>query len=452
MKIAPKIFETIECLTETSKERSVSSIHKKWFSGLDKRYTSQSLQKFLDINKERFDFLEVTPLIQGSENSLSLSFRSSKFIGAVSLKSPETGKLLGDFYVYPKYISSKDRFVEYAGLIDLIGQEIQPQYLTDVPLNSDFGFSPPKYIESVKFIDLLYPLTSRPWRKFKSIQSLESQFKGDINWKKFIEKEYNPQLKFKVPTKVSTLSNSHFEYSQIKHVFELARTNIFSNETPPKIKHKLKPKIQFIELKLAEIQPIKTVGFQISQSDNLFIKSIKMQANAVLDHNKKTDFSWRIDFSQVFERLVQHVFKQASNEIGADFYGNFSIPRFGTKRHQFELSRLEPDIMVSKENNLYFADAKYKSHLFNVNSDSIYLKEEFRKDVHQILAYASFGNTKNKKSFLCYPSYKTEESYSWFYNPLTGSESVIYIIGIPINKDKLGEVKEMVKELILKEF
>ena len=56
------------------------------------------------------------------------------------------------------------------------------------------------------------------------------------------------------------------------------------------------------------------------------------------------------------------------------------------------------------KNNLDIViDAKYKSHIFNSESASQELKEEHRRDIHQLLAYTTFTKNKNKIGILCYP-------------------------------------------------
>jgi hypothetical protein len=89
------IFLEVPCLTDKSPSISGLFLVKKWFKKADKRYLSEYLQKFIDYNKEYFDFLRVTPKIEGSGKEVSLSFRSDRFIGAIPLRSPDTGKQIG---------------------------------------------------------------------------------------------------------------------------------------------------------------------------------------------------------------------------------------------------------------------------------------------------------------------------------------------------------------------
>jgi hypothetical protein len=67
MNSQENIFLEIPCLTEKSSSISGLFLAKKWFKKADRRYLTEYLQKFNGYNKEFFDFLQVTPKIEGSE-------------------------------------------------------------------------------------------------------------------------------------------------------------------------------------------------------------------------------------------------------------------------------------------------------------------------------------------------------------------------------------------------
>ena len=122
-----KIFAEIECLTEFSKPFSGHYLRKNWFKKADKRYLSQYLQKFIEYNREFFNFLKVKPTIEGSDKNVSLRFKTHEYIGAIPLRSPDTGKQIGDFVVSPRY-SSKDKLLEYIKILNLIENKINPEF------------------------------------------------------------------------------------------------------------------------------------------------------------------------------------------------------------------------------------------------------------------------------------------------------------------------------------
>lgn len=119
------IFCEIPCLTEQSRLLRGIALQKQWFKSADKRVIGQYLQKFISYNYESFDFIGATPQIIGSDQNVSIAFRTSNYVGTVPLRSPDTGKQIGDFVVVPRY-GEKDRYEDYIEILNLLGNEISP--------------------------------------------------------------------------------------------------------------------------------------------------------------------------------------------------------------------------------------------------------------------------------------------------------------------------------------
>lgn len=84
-------------------------------------------------------------------------------------------------------------------------------------------------------------------------------------------------------------------------------------------------------------------------------------------HNFNLVYStaWRVDFSDVFELFVQHIFKAVAKETGGKLFANFKFHSRTSKHYLWELKHIEPDSIYQKENLLVFITAKYKSNLYN---------------------------------------------------------------------------------------
>jgi hypothetical protein len=447
--IRPKIFYSFDCLTEKSPFLKASELQKKWFRASDKRYMAQTLQKLIDYNINRLSFLRVSAFLSGSDKDLLLNFKSENFIGVIPIRSPESGKILADFHVTPRFITTVDKFKEYTELVQLIGEDMSPEFDSDLDLFSPQNFTPPLYFESIKLVDLLLELTKKPWKKFKAQEKITGTFKGNINWQKYLEKDFCPEYKFKIPTRYNTLSEEHKDYEMIKYVFNIASSEILSERTPLEIRQVNYYKIQYINSKLKAINTLPTNFIPINSADLLLIKATKNQANTVLRQGTTSQKAWRVDYSEVFEKTIQYLFKLVSKEIGGSVFTNFNIKNNCHNNFSWELSHLEPDIVFVNNKNTFFIDAKYKSHLFNKYSNSIFLKEEFRRDLHQILAYSSFNKLDNKLSFLCYPSTEPFHIKNSFKNPLNNTSNTIILLGVPLDKTRFSKIKEIIRQIIL---
>ncbi len=443
-----KIFFEIECLTDYSTPLKGEYLRKNWFRKADKRYLSQYLQKFIEYNRPYFDFLGVDVFIEGTDPNVSLRFRTKEYIGAIPVRSPDTGKQIGDFIVSPRY-SSKDKLLEYIKILDIIDTPINAEFKYSIPLISGRNYQPPFYYEAVIFIKELTKLVKTKWVKFDTEERINNSPVGSVNWKKYITNEYKIENRLKYSVRTNILSEYHKEYSYIKFVFELCKKELSGPKTPEEIKLSIKNKIHFLEEKLRFHKSLFTKNIPIRQSDSNLVKSVKMQANKLLKNNLNTSIAWRVDFNEVFEKYVQYLFKQVSIELGGKFFSNYKIRVFSNRKYEWELSYLEPDGIFRKDNSfLIFIDAKYKSHLLNKYSQSEEMKNDFRRDLHQILSYTSFSGQTTKYGILCYPSINSERKKTRFYNPLTQSDTIMYLFGIPLDTRKLFDVKMIMFDTI----
>lgn len=436
------VFCEIPCLTERSRQLDGIALQKKWFKSADKRVIGQYLQKFIDYNSEQFKFLGVRPYIIGSDQSTALTFHSSGFIGSIPLRASDTGKQIGDFVVMPRF-TGRDRFEDYIEILNLLGTEISPEVIDSLPLASGKNFRPPLYLEVVKFIASLEKLTMRPWRKFDNIEKKSNQPTGQVNWTKYFNSEYKVENRLKFPTRANVLSEFHSEYAEIRYVFDMCKSELLSANTPQRIKNTLRNKLNFLEERLYYHKPKPTNQIVIRFSDSPNVKACKEQANKILNFNLVDSTAWRVDFSDVFEKFIQHIFKETAKEIGGRLYSNFKFRSKTLKHYSWELKHIEPDAIFEKENFMVFIDAKYKSNLYNKFDQSEVLKEYHRQDLHQIMAYSSFSKSDFKYGFLCYPSDKIEIKQIEYKNGINKVTNTILILGVPLKKDVIKETKRL---------
>jgi hypothetical protein len=436
------VFYEIPCLTERSTLLSGFVLQKKWFTKADKRYLGQYLQKFIDYNSFNFSFLGVHPFIVGTDQNTSLAFCSSEFIGTIPLRASDTGKQIGDFVVMPRF-TGHDRFEDYIEILNLLGTEISPQVIDSLPLASGKNFRPPLYLEAVKFIDSLEILIKTPWRKFDNIEKITSQPTGQINWSKYISNEYKVENRLKYPVRKNVLSEFHKEYSEIRYVFDLCKLELLSSNTPHRIKSLIRSRLAFLDEKLYMHKPIPVNNIIVKSFDNYKVTDCKEKANKILNFNFTDSTAWRVDFSDVFEKFVQYIFKEVSKETGGHLFSNYKLRSNTSKYYSWELKHIEPDAIYQKGNLLVFIDAKYKSNLYNKFDKSENLKDVHRHDLHQIMAYSSFSNTADKYGFLCYPSDKVEIKKTSYRNNINQSTNTVFVCGIPLKKESILEVKKM---------
>ena len=114
----------------------------------------------------------------------------------------------------------------------------------------------------------------------------------------------------------------------------------------------------------------------------------------------------------------------------------------------WSLRYLEPDIVLQREDNQLIIDAKYKSHMLNRGTISDGLKDSFRPDLHQVLAYSSFGTAEDKQVALVYPAEVFICQQQQISNPLTRATTNVHLVGIPLDIARKGEAQRELDKLI----
>ena len=435
----------IPCLTERSSPISGKELQKKVFKGADKRIIGLYLQKFIQYNSELFSFLGIEAKIEGSDLNASIFFKTSEFIGTIPLRAPDTGKQIGDFVVSPRFTGTT-RFEEYVEILDLLGDKISPEFIDSLPLASKRAFRPPLYLEAVKFISALEKLVKQHWRKFDNKEIQSYQPSGQVNWNKYANQSFKVEQRLVYPTRKNFLNQFHTEFSEIRFVYDLCKSELLRSNTPVSIRTPISKRMSFLDERLYFHKPKITSKIQIKNADSVTIKEAKQIANRILNFNLIDGTAWRVDIADVFEKFIQQIFKEVAKSVGGKFIPNIKIPSNTKKRFQWSLNNLEPDGVLLKDDHVIFIDAKYKSHFYNKYDQSETLKEDHRRDLHQILAYNSFNDSKNKSGFLCYPSNKIEVSKIEYSFSQLGFCNQVLLLGVPFRKSIIPETKNLIIE------
>lgn len=439
------LFYEVPCLTEKTSNISGRELQKKVFKAADKSIIGLYLQKFIQYNSELLQFLGIKVCIEGSDANASIYFKTSQFIGTIPLRAPDTGKQIGDFVITPRFTGT-NRFEEYVEILDLLGDEISPEFIDSLPLASKRAFRPPLYLEAVKFISALEKLVKQHWRKFDNKEIQSYQPSGQVNWNKYANQSFKVEQRLVYPTRKNFLGEFHSEFSEIRFVYDLCKSELLSSNTPISIRTPISKRISFLDERLYFHKPKITPKIHITNADGVTIKEAKQIANRILNFNLIDGTAWRVDFADVFEKFIQYIFKEVAKSIGGKFIPNLKIYSNTKKRFQWSLNNLEPDGVLLKDDHVIFIDAKYKSHFYNKFDQSETLKEDHRRDLHQILAYSSFSDAKNKSGFLCYPSNKIEVSKIEYSFSQLGFCNQVLLLGVPFRKSIIPETKNLIIE------
>lgn len=404
--------------------------------GCDKRYPEAMLQRFIALNRKALDFLGITPTVVQRNCQFTLSLASSNYIGAAPLVSPSNGKLICTINVVGRYNE------EIGELLSLISDTLQPEYSQTLRLPERLQ-KPPIYIECCRYIDTYLQAAKYKWNKFSNEVKIQHAPNSGTQWNKYAQSVASSPLNFlNFQNKCNILSTDHKEWRQLTYVLKLCIEIMEGAQTPIRVKSSYQEKIAYLKRVINEIGSEVVTTFAKRMSDPVVIKQLKEIGNTILDGENNESIAWRLDYSNFFEKYVQYLLSNVVRKAGASIYNNQHFPIRSNHRPKWGLAYLEPDIILQKDNIQYAIDAKYKSHIFNWNEASDTLKDDFRRDFHQVLAYSSFSKAEHKNVALVYPFNAFAVHRMSITSPLNSTGTDILMIGVPISRSMVGDTIE----------
>lgn len=264
----------------------------------------------------------------------------------------------------------------------------------------------------------------------------------------YAQRSFAPEMALKYPTRESRLSKNHLEFRQLVTVLLLAISEVQKIQTPIAVRSRYLSKTTRLSSLYGNIpKPRMCDRFVEHASDPLTIREAKHLANVILQHQSTRRRPWRVDYAILFEHYVQHLFREVAQKRSCSLVCNPCYSISG-RAPAWALRYLEPDIVLQREDDQLIIDAKYKSHMLNRGTISDGLKESFRRDLHQVLAYSSFGTAENKQVILVYPAEVFICQQQQISNPLTRATTNVHLVGIPLGIAKIGEAKCELDKLI----
>lgn len=407
----------------------------------EKRYGETTIQQFISRNKEALDFLEIEAGCSlDSNRTPRLRLKTSKYVGCIPIVSPETGLPIGNIYVGGRFNE------DISELLSVIGDFIPPVFNEQMELSGNF-IKPPLFFECQHYIDEFIAAKRYKWRKFDSEEKIQHQPSSSTRWDKYITTSANPHKAFDYSNKCNVLTRNHPEWDELNYVLDLSINEILSSRTPLRSRLAYMSKIKMLQDSYNKKHLKVVQAIPVHMADPIIIKVLKETANRILNNQNSSHYAWRIDFAEFFERYIQYLIADVARSKGARLTKNPKYHISGN-RPDWALNYLEPDIVVDRGEIQYIIDAKYKSHMYNLRNHGDDLKDAFRHDLHQVLAYSSFGKSTRKNVILIYPSSNYLKRKLVINSGLNSTNCEVYLVGVPMMKTEMEPVKSALKEII----
>lgn len=417
---------------------------KEWKKGFNRASYVDVIQRFIDYNQRYFDYLGISATICPGGDGLQLT--TSSYIGATPLRAPDSGKIVSVLTVVGRYGEKPQE------LLSVLESSIRPEYNPEWSLTVDCPVTPPVFMECCSFIDLYLEAERTQWRKFGSKVEDSRKPSGATIWTDYaLRSASNPQMRTVFRNRVNYLSAEHTEQWMLNYVCKLAIDKLSSSAAPPSTRMLYGERCGRARRLLANRGIQETDAIPVHGSDPAIVRKLKELAVAILSDRSSARYAWRMDYADFFERYVQYLFLQATKKIGGSVECNphFSIHAYAGQRPGWGLAYLEPDLIVRTPNDdVIVVDAKYKSHIYNYFDSSEQLRDTFRSDLHQIVAYSSLAIPgERKRVVLAYPA--ADFRYRLLEIEGIGQlRTEVFLLGIPIDAQKLPSVIESLQSTL----
>lgn len=387
--------------------------------------TAKLGRQFLNLNRDRFNKLNIQPEIYYSGDALKLKLIAHTKIGAVPLLSPITHKHDFSLVVKPRF-----GWQGIGPILSTTGWRILPNILNMPQLKISERRVPPWVLSSV-VLGRLELLIKNLDRRFEMEESYRSVPKGTVNWADYSQKQV-PKGRF---------LNMKCRYPELQENLELKSIVHFALK---KQRQSLETQrdfgihvLQLIDYcnsliqKVSGCVPKPPSNTQIGYFQSSLIQGevIKQGLEAVVwtIENKGlaglgdlSGLPWVLNMEELFESYVEAILEKIIQKTGGHLKSgrkretvvpiSWDPPFLGSQ------GSLIPDIIIEKEDQICIVDAKYKDHWEDLNTDGWYnfsdkIRERHRNDLLQVLAYASIPENKEISCCLMYPcQQKTWES------------------------------------------
>lgn len=423
----------------------------------DARYVNESNDKFLRLNKKALSYLRVDAR---NENG-KIHFETSELIGAIPIRMPDkgNGKYMTDLIVKPRYqlnISTDGNWFEWVlNLSKYANFDLLPDQSKLLRLTRLSGTVAPRYILAQNLVtNFGTVIREHSWRQFDSLEKVERRPVGNVNWNRYAITSVNPQKRLVFDTKVNSISENHQDFRDAVAYVSDAIAEINSASTPLNIKISLQPIIAYIQsqLSLYKISPSQRITkkfFELFPQDSKNLCSLKRALNQFVYNKSVINCAWRIDFSKLYEKIVQKVISEAFDHVE----NNKRFPKSFDRSYNNQVTKLfpkylEPDIVARLGQEQIVIDAKYKSYFFlRQGENKISQKRRLRADIHQVIAYTKLIDT--KVAVLVAPTMKNLSFESAHYGSVC-----VCILGLPLNlktmKENVYQIRKFVEDEISK--
>ncbi|MCS7314131.1 MAG: hypothetical protein RMI94_02445 [Bryobacterales bacterium] len=382
-------------------------------------------RQFLEQNRRHWELLEARAEIEFDDSAPVLRLTTGARTGAIPLLSPFTGRHDLGLIIQPRF--------EWSGIGTVLaetGWRVTPQPLP-LPVLKRSARRVPRWVLAVMVLARLETLLRALARRFQMIEETRRAPRGAVRWETYLRRHL-PKARFlEVPCTFPDLRDDRELRGAIRYCIELQIRSLETQWEHGPLVHRLAEWAERLLLAVRDVAPRRPSPLMLDAWLRLPIRTPALregiqaiewtvEERGLAGTSDLEGIPWFLAMDQFFEAWVETVLTKVAHRTGATLKTGrlrqtltpleWDPPGSGTQ------TALVPDHWLHWPWGSLVADAKYKRHWEEFEwrereDGSETLREEHRRDLLQVLAYAGLERGEQVVACLVYPcSLSTWES------------------------------------------
>ncbi len=381
--------------------------------GLSARLAQQLLQQ----NRGLLRDFNVHGDVKYDGSKVEVVLQAGEYVGALPLVSPTSGRPDYGLIIRPRF-----GWQGIGPMMGAMGWKVVPAPLP-LPLLPRSDRKIPPWVLSTTILSRMQALLSVLERNFQMTEDELVAPRGSIHWERYARVKV-PRADFlRVPCRFPNLTDDYELKAAIHYTLHKQFSSLQSQRTTGIIVIQLLEWCRGLLERVRDVPPrpphqtTKNRWLQENLRSDVFRKGVQavewtMEDRGLAGLSDLQGLPWILRMDQFFEAWVETIVNKLAASTGGLLRSgrkretllplSWEPPYSGSQRY------LLPDLVMERESETVIFDAKYKSHLEELNREGWSgLEEDFRvqhrSDLLQVLAYSSVFEGKNVTCCLAYP-------------------------------------------------
>lgn len=375
-------------------------------------------EPFIRLNEPALAALDARLEVVASSQGASVRIVPGGRVGAVPLRSAQTGHVAGGFIVKPRF--------DWAGMGRVLvetGWAAAPDFL-ELPLVPGSGREVPPWVLAGPVLTRIEALLRSLKRGYRQEEAVLRHPRGHIVWPRYVSESLVRGQWDRLPCRFPDLGPDPLLRRHARWVLERIRADLLAvGGTDPVAVSLATMALRLIEL-LAGVTPLAPSREGLQQSlggsrlvDEVVRRGVEAFAWVVeergLGGGRELDgLAWSLPLDRLWEAYVEGLVRREAaltgGEVRVGRLGQTTFPLEWSDPTHRSLGHLVPDIVVRRGPSVRIVDAKYKAHLAELDEVGWHrfteeTRADHRADLHQVLAYASLYDADQITAELVYP-------------------------------------------------